>query len=115
MKLLHSFQYAIEGLRTCFLTQRNFRIHIFAVIAVSVTAAFLGVSRREWVMLVLCMALVMVTEMINTVIEMLCDWLHPATHPLIKKIKDISAAAVLVAATAAIVTGALVFIPHLTA
>lgn len=113
MKLLRSFMYAFEGVKTCFLTQRNFRIHIFAVIAVVAAAAFLGVSRWEWATLVICMALVISLEMINTAVELLCDRLHPEIHPLIKKMKDISAGAVMIVAGASVIIAALIFIPYL--
>jgi len=55
---------------------------------------------------------VLTLEMINTSIERILDLLHPEKHPEIKIIKDISAAAVLLAALGALVIGLKIFIPY---
>ena len=56
-------------------------------------------------------ALVWMAEAFNTCIEMLCDlWCKGEYHPQIKRIKDISAAAVLFISIAAAVTGAIIFL-----
>ena len=57
-------------------------------------------------------ALVMVTELINSAIELLADFISPGENKLIGKIKDISAAAVLITVIAAVIAGILVFYPH---
>ena len=49
--------------------------------------------------------------MINTAIELMCDNISTDFHPTIKKIKDISAAAKLIAAFGAAVVGLIVFVP----
>jgi len=41
------------------------------------------------------------------------DHLSPEQHPRVKYIKDLAAAAVLVAAAVALITGAIIFIPKL--
>ncbi|WP_421919047.1 diacylglycerol kinase family protein [Marinifilum sp.] len=50
----------------------------------------------------------------NTAIENICDFIHPDYHDKIKKIKDISAAAVLIGAITALLVGLLIFLPKLT-
>jgi diacylglycerol kinase len=52
-------------------------------------------------------------ELINTGIEYLCDFIHPEKHDAIKKIKDISAAAVLISSIISLVIGILVFLPKI--
>jgi diacylglycerol kinase (ATP) len=57
---------------------------------------------RRWIdfeMLLLATALVLVTEMLNTAIEAICDFVEPRENEKIKIIKDISAAATGVAIT----------------
>ena len=51
--------------------------------------------------------------MFNTAVEKLADMVSKDLHPEIKVIKDVSAAAVLVSAIAALVTGAIIFLPKL--
>jgi diacylglycerol kinase len=58
---------------------------------------------------------VFATEILNTCIENLADAITTDYHPLIKKAKDLAAAAVLVVSVGALVTGLVVFIPKLVA
>ena len=51
--------------------------------------------------------------MINTDIEKLCDVIYKDKHPVIKKVKDIAAAAVLVSAIFSLVTGLIIFMPKI--
>lgn len=67
----------------------------------------------EWVLLTLTIALVFVAEALNTAIEFLADAVMPARHPMIEKSKEVAAAAVLVAAIASVVTGALLLGPRI--
>ena len=52
---------------------------------------------------------VIVLEMVNTAIELLCDKVEPNEDPAIGIIKDLSAGAVLVMCTAAAIVGILIF------
>jgi diacylglycerol kinase len=56
---------------------------------------------------------VLVLEALNTVVETICDLVSPSYHPLVKRAKDISAAAVLIAALSAIGVAAVLFVPRL--
>lgn len=113
MRLIRSFKYALNGIKQCFISEHNFRIHVgFAVIAI-IFAAFFRVSIAEWVAVGFCIAFVIVMEMLNTAIEKLCDVVHPDAHPDIKKVKDIAAGAVLVAAVLSAVTGVVIFVPKI--
>jgi len=106
-----SFMYAFNGLKLFLTTQHNAWIHIVAAIVVVVLGFVLKVDRYEWCIFVFAIALVLVTEMLNTAIEFLCDKVSKEIHPAIKKVKDVSAAAVLIAAIAAVVVGLIVFVP----
>jgi diacylglycerol kinase (ATP) len=112
---LRSFRYAFDGLNSFFAMQHNAIIHLLMTILVFAGAVFFRVTRGEAVALVLSVGLVWSAELFNTAIEKLCDMLSKEYHPAIKFIKDVSAAAVLVSAIAAFVTGAIVFFPKLLA
>jgi diacylglycerol kinase len=94
-------------------TQPNFWVHVAAACAALILGAALHLSAIELALLVLCIALVLVVESVNTVLETLCDLISPEHHPLIKRAKDISAASVLIAAVASVVIAALLFGPRL--
>ncbi len=113
MKLIRSFVYALNGLKICFVTQSNFRIHTFlAIVAVIFGIAF-QISAIEWIAISFCIVFVITMEMLNTAIEKLCDVVHPDVHPGIKKAKDIAAGAVLIAAIFSLITGGIIFLPKM--
>lgn len=111
---IKSFRYAFNGLRILLKEEHNFRIHLFALIVVLVTGYCVNLSTLEWGALVLAMGLVITAEIINTVLENMSDLIAPKKNSVIKKIKDIAAAGVLVSAITALLVGILIFLPKLT-
>ncbi|HEU4583979.1 MAG TPA: diacylglycerol kinase family protein [Polyangiaceae bacterium] len=110
---LRSFVYAGRGLWIVLSSQHNSWIHATATLLVVAAGVALGVSRLEWLALLLAMALVWSAEAFNTAIELVSDAAQPEFHPLIQKAKDVAAGAVLISALGALAVGALVFVPHL--
>lgn len=110
-----SFGYAFKGLRYFFQKEAHAQIHLVAAIFALAFAYFLEISRQEWAILILCIALVISLEAINTALERLTDLASPDWHPLAAQVKDIAAAAVLIAAIAALFIGLLIFLPYLLA
>lgn len=110
---LRCFAYALKGISVLISKQVNFRIHLFAVIAVILGGIILDVSLMEWIILILCMGLVLMLEALNTAIEYTIDLVSPGYHELAGKIKDISAAAVLIAALTSTLIGLIIFIPKI--
>lgn len=96
-------------------TQPNFLVHVTAAIAAIVLGILVHLSPAELAIIVLTIALVMIVECLNTVLETVCDLVSPEYHPLVKRAKDISAAAVLIGATASVIIAVLLFAPHLAA
>jgi diacylglycerol kinase (ATP) len=113
--LIRRFGWAGHGVIAHFRTQENARIH-FGAAVVTVVAGFLfGISRGEWIAVILAIGLVMTAEAFNTAIESVVDLVSPEQHPLAGRAKDVAAGAVLMAAMTAVVVGVLVFGPHLLA
>jgi len=111
--LLRSFAHAFAGLRTFFATQRNARIHAVAAAGALALGVLADLTRPEWCAILLAIALVFAAEALNTALEFLADAAVPEVHPLVKKAKDVAAAAVLIAAAVAVAVGVLIFRPHL--
>lgn len=114
-RILRSFGYAFEGLGLMVRTQPNFLIHLSVATLVLVVAVALHLSSVEVAVVILTIAFVLVLECVNTGLETLCDVVSPGYHPLIKRAKDIAAAAVLIGAIASVTIGVLLFGPHLAA
>lgn len=105
--------YALNGLRVLFLEEHNSRIHI-AIVIVVVTAGFLlKISNTEWLVVCILIALVFSLEIINSAIENICDYISPQWNEVIKKVKDLAAAAVFVSSVISVICGAIIFLPKL--
>ena len=110
---IESFRHALRGFAQLLRSEPNAWIHAFATfLAISMGFA-LGISRGEWLAVVLAMALVWSAEALNTAIEALCDVVSPDHDPRIRIAKDAAACAVLLSALGALVVGLLVFVPRL--
>jgi diacylglycerol kinase (ATP) len=109
---LRSFGYAWRGIVWLVLTQGNALVHLAATVAVLVAGFYFKVSAGEWLALVLSMSTVWLAEGLNTAIEALADRITTERDPLIGRAKDVAAGAVLIAAIAAAIVGAIVFWPH---
>ena len=108
-----SFKYALQGVKHFISSEHNTWLHLVATIAVIVLAIVTNVSKLEWVALVIVIGFVWVAELFNTVIEKIMDFISIEENPEIKIIKDLSAAAVFIAAITAFITGCFIFIPKL--
>ena len=78
-----------------------------------VSKDFAARIKAEAIGIALAIGFVWTAELFNTAIESLSDLVSKDHHPEIKFIKDVSAAAVLLSAIAAVITGAIIFIPKL--
>lgn len=108
--VIGGFEEAWAGIRATVVGQRNMRFHVAVAVAVLALGILLGVSRVEFAVLVLTIALVLAVETINTAIEAVVDLLTEGEHhPLAGLAKDAGAGAVLIASIGAVVIGALIF------
>jgi diacylglycerol kinase len=112
-RLVKSFGYAVSGITYTAKTQMNFRIHLAAILAVTLTGWYVQLSPGEWTCVILAIGLVLVAELLNTAIELLVDLVSPGFNAQAGKVKDIAAGAVLVAAGIAVIAGAIIFLPKL--
>lgn len=110
---LKSFSFAFSGLKTLWKEEHNFRIHFLAAFVVIVAGFIFKISAFEWVSVILSIGFVFSAEIINTSIENLSDFVSPSKNNRIKKVKDISAAGVLIAAIAALIVGLVIFLPKI--
>ncbi len=112
-KRMKSFEYAFKGIATLFTTQPNAQIHLVAVIVIVIMGVVVGLDDWEWCSIILCIALVLVSEALNTALEFLTDLTSPDYHPLAGKAKDVAAGAVLISVIICGVVWGIIFIPKL--
>lgn len=104
-----SFVYAWRGVVELFRSQRNPRVQLFAfAVAIGAGICF-KLDRTEWALVILCGALVLTAEALNTAIEFVVDLASPEKHELARKAKDCAAGAALIASLGAAAVGVVVF------
>ena|SRR5690349_12395540 len=108
---LRSFSYAFNGLKILLKEEHNARLHLVTAILVVIAGIILKLSAMEWVAIILAITFVLIAEIINTSIENVADFISPAKHDQIKKIKDLAAAGVLISAISALIVGLIIFLP----
>jgi diacylglycerol kinase (ATP) len=112
-KLIKSFGYAFSGICRLFRSESNVRIHLFATLCALTAGILLRISKTEWCVILIVIALVWAAEAFNTALEKLTDHLFPECHETARFAKDLAAGAVLVCAMAAFVCGLIIFLPKL--
>lgn len=108
-----SFYHAGQGLVHCLKNERNIRVHLTMAIVALVLGVALDINHYEFLVLLLLIAVVIVSEMINTAIENVVDMITEDFHPLAKVVKDITAGAVMFSCIVAVCIGLIIFIPHI--
>lgn len=108
-----SYRPAVKGILKTLRKQSNIWIDLIAAVGVVFLAFYLKVSKIEGAILILCIALVLSAELVNTAIEVSLNYLAKEHHVDVETAKDIAAGGVLVAAVGAAIIGLLIFLPYI--
>lgn len=107
--------HAMEGLLWAVRTQPNYRAHLF-LIGVSILGGIaFTITSREWQIIAVMSMVGLIIETLNTAIEKLGDAVDRSYNADIKIAKDVSAAAMLLFATGALVVACIIFVPKIIA
>jgi diacylglycerol kinase len=113
VSVLRSFGPALAGVAWALKTQRNLQVHAIATVVAGGLGVWLQLAVWEWCVVMLAVGLVWAAELLNTAIEVLADRVSKEREEPIRRLKDVAAAAVLMAAFAALGVGLVVFLPKL--
>ncbi|GAL65875.1 diacylglycerol kinase [Jejuia pallidilutea] len=108
---LKSVGYAFKGTILLITKEPSIKIQLVIAIAVTIAGFYFDISKTEWGIQILAIALVMSVEGVNTAVEEIANFIHPEYHEKIGYIKDIAAGAVFIAAICAIALGCIIYIP----
>ena len=108
-----SIKDAVGGIFYVFRNEFNFRIQIIIAIIVLIAAFCFPLRNYERVTIILLIALVLILELANSILERIIDLFQPKIDYVAKVIKDILAGAVLVAAITSVAVGYIVFMPYI--
>ena len=110
---LKALGHAIAGLGFMFRSQHNTWIHVAAGVVAVAASVVLRISLADWRWIIAAIGLVWAAEAFNTAIECICDLVSPGYNLLVKRAKDVGAAAVLIASAGAAFIGVITFWPYL--
>lgn len=111
--LVKSFNSAYAGLMYTLATQRNMRLHLLLAVVALCLGIYLNLTILRMALLILVIGFVFVTEILNTVAEIAVGFLNDDRDELKQTIKNIAAAAVLIASITASLIGYLILIKPL--
>ena len=108
-----SFTDAWRGWRVALRSEINIKIELAAALIVIVLMIVFKITSAEALILFLVIMIVLWAEIINTAIERMMDVMEPRENPVVKDIKDLMAASVLVVSLASLIIGLIIFIPYI--
>jgi diacylglycerol kinase (ATP) len=110
-KVFISFTYAGRGILSGF-KERNMKVHGLATILVIIFGLISKLDRYEWAIISILIAFVWAAELFNSSIEDLSDLVRDTeklSYKATKRVRDLSAGAVLVSAIVAVIVGYIIF------
>lgn len=109
------FLYAFKGIGSSLREESSLVVHFIATVVVFILGGILhnGMEYYDWIILIVCMLVLISGELINTAIENLTDMVSFKFSYNAKKIKDISAAAMLILSIMSIIVSLMILIKAL--
>ncbi len=104
-------KYAIVGAIGLVKNEPSIQLQTIISIGVTVVGFVFNISATQWMHQCFAIGLVITAEALDTAIEEIANFIHPAKNPKIGYIKDIAAGAVFFAAITALVIGCIIYIP----
>ena len=108
-----SLSFAINGIKYCFKMEKHYKFHIFAFILIMILSFLLKLSSIEFIFIIAVSFLVIITEMLNTCVEVIVDMINKDYNVLAMYAKDLGAGAVLISSILAVIVGLIMFIPKI--
>jgi diacylglycerol kinase len=110
---IKSSTHAWRGIGILIKTSHNTWGHIFFAALAIYLGVILNISSIEWGVLTLTIGLVLITEALNSAIEIHMDLTSPESHPYARDTKDVAAGAVLISVMLSIVVALFIFLPKI--
>ena len=108
-KFLPAFAGLADGFR-----DSGIRVQYILALCAVMAGFVLKLSAGEWIAVIVCIGMVVASEMLNTCIEKLCDLYTMEEDARIKMIKDLAAGAVLVVGVASLACAIIILIRHIS-
>lgn len=110
---LDSLKDCLNGLSFIMMSEHNFKREIFLAIIALLASYLLKVSKIEFIIILIVIALVIVSEIFNTAIEKVVDLYTREYNEIARIAKDVSAFAVLTMCVFSLAVGIIIFVPKI--
>lgn len=110
---IDSVKDCLNGLSFIMISEHNFKREIILAIIALIASYFLKVSKIEFIIILIVIALVIVSEIFNTAIEKTVDLYTRNYNEIARIAKDVSAFGVLTMCIFALVIGIIIFAPKI--
>lgn len=108
-----SFMHALDGIKYAVRYEHNFIIIIAAIIVTTIFGFVVKINSCEWIILIICFALVFGCELLNSAIEAVVDLETTKENKLAKIAKDCGSGATLVFSIMSFVVALIIFMPKI--
>lgn len=112
-RFINSLKDCFHGLEFVIVNEDNFKREIIMGVIALILCFFLKVSIIEFIIVLIVIALVLVSEIINTAIEKTVDLCTSHYNETAKIAKDVSAFAVITMCFFAVIIGIIIFVPKI--
>ena len=110
---IDSLKDCLNGLSFIMLSEHNFKREILLAVITLLASYFLKVTKIEFMIILIVIALVIVSEIFNTAIEKVVDLYTREYNEIARITKDVSAFAVLTMCFFSVVIGIIIFVPKI--
>lgn len=110
-----SFVFAVRGIATVWREERSFQVQTAGALVVILFMFLFALKPWEYIIISMLIAMVLILEILNTIVERFVDMVKPRMHSYVGAIKDMMAGAVLIMSLTAAVVGMIIFFPHIVA
>lgn len=110
--LTQSFRAAWRGLLVAFKDERTFRVMLAVALLVIIAISTLPLAVYERLLLLFLTGFVLVLELLNSMLERLVDLIKPRLSVYVGEVKDLMAAAVLMASFFALLVAGYILLPY---
>jgi diacylglycerol kinase len=109
-KHIRSYKAAFTGIKIAFNHELNFQIELIVMLLIIGLSFYFKITQLEWIIVIFCIGITLSAELMNTSIETLSELKR--FHEVIRKIKDLAAAAVFAVAVMDLILGIIIFFPY---
>lgn len=110
-RLIHATRYSFQGLRALWQNEAAFRQEVMLSLLLTPVIIMVDVTPAERALLVLSLLIVLITEILNTAVEVVVDRIGHENHTLSGRAKDMGSAAVMFSLIGAAIVWGIVLWP----